>query len=175
MELEMRRKIFMKMIKENTGNNINLPIEILKASDLISCSEIELNTIENAVVAMKTTMNAMELIKVAEGLKNLSEELVVHLAGVCGSCQDCSYCQGLEELDEIIVPDYLLEEAGIPKDAKLCACTEEDSGEIIVMQADYSYDIADVPNFVINIFEMSGICIRELEEKIMMEDIVYGD
>lgn len=165
----------MKMIKECFNNNVSLPNEILNACDLTGCDEIEFNTLDNAVVAMKTTMNAMELIKVAEGLKNLSEELIVHLAGVCGRCQDCSYCERFEEFDEIIVPDYLLEEAGIPKDAKLCACTEEDSGEIIVMQADYDYDIADVPKFVIDIFEMSGICIRELEERIMMEDIVYGD
>lgn len=165
----------MKMIKECLDNNISLSDEILNAADLTGCDEIEFNTLENAVVAMKTTMNAMELIKVAEGLKNLSEELIVHLAGICGRCHDCSYCDRFEEFDEIIVPDYLLEEAGIPKDAKLCACTEEDSGEIIVMQADYDYDIADVPKFVIDIFEMSGICIRELEERIMMEDIVYGD
>ena len=165
----------MKMIKESLDNNISLPNEILNAADLTGCDEIEFNTLENAIVAMKTTMNAMELIKVAEGLKNLSEELIVHLAGICGRCHDCSYCDRFEEYDEIIVPDYLLEEAGIPKDAKLCACTEEDSGEIIVMQADYDYDIADVPKFVIDIFEMSGICIRELEERIMMEDIVYGD
>ena len=165
----------MKMIKEYLDNNISLPNEILNAADLTGCDEIEFNTLENAVVAMKTTMNAMELIKVAEGLKNLSEELIVHLAGICGRCHDCSYCERFEEYDEIIVPDYLLEEAGIPKDAKLCACTEEDSGEIIVMQADYDYDIADVPKFVVDIFEMSGICIRELEERIMMEDIVYGD
>lgn len=165
----------MKMINECLGNNISLSDEILNAADLTGCDEIEFNTLENAVVAMKTTMNAMELIKVAEGLKNLSEELIVHLAGICGRCHDCSYCERFEEFDEIIVPDYLLEEAGIPKDAKLCACTEEDSGEIIVMQADYDYDIADVPKFVIDIFEMSGICIRELEEKIIMEDIVYGD
>ncbi|KTE90779.1 hypothetical protein AT727_23595 [Desulfitobacterium hafniense] len=165
----------MKMIKESLDNNISLPNEILNAADLTGCEEIEFNTLENAIVAMKTTMNAMELIKVAEGLKNLSEELIVHLAGICGRCHDCSYCERFEEFDEIIVPDYLLEEAGIPKDAKLCACTEEDSGEIIVMQADYDYDIADVPKFVIDIFEMSGICIRELEERIMMEDVVYGD
>ena len=165
----------MKMIKESLDNNISLPNEILNAADLTGCEEIEFNTLENAVVAMKTTMNAMELIKVSEGLKNLSEELIVHLAGICGRCHDCSYCERFEEFDEIIVPDYLLEEAGIPKDAKLCACTEEDSGEIIVMQTDYDYDIADVPKFVIDIFEMSGICIRELEERIMMEDVVYGD
>jgi hypothetical protein len=165
----------MKMIKECLDNNVSLPTEILNEANLTGCEEIEFNTLENAVVAMKTTMNAMELIKVAEGLKNLSEELIVHLAGICGRCHDCSYCERFEEYDEIIVPDYLLEEAGIPKDAKLCACTEEDSGEIIVMKADYDYDIADVPKFVIDIFEMSGICIRELEERIMTEDIVYGD
>ena len=165
----------MKMIKECLDNKVSLPDEILNDCDLTGCEEIEFNTLENAVVAMKTTMNTMELIKVAEGLKNLSEELIVHLAGICGRCHDCSYCERFEEYDEIIVPEYLLEEAGIPKDAKLCACTEEDSGEIIVMQADYDYDIADVPKFVIDIFEMSGICIRELEERIMMEDIVYGD
>src|SRR5690554_2728986 len=125
----------MKMIKEYFSDNISLPNEILNAADLTGCEEIEFNTLENAVVAMKTTMNAMELIKVAEGLKNLSEELIVHLAGICGRCHDCSYCERFEEYDEIIVSDYLLEEAGIPKDAKLCACTEEDSGEIIVMQA----------------------------------------
>ena len=165
----------MKIIKEKSNSNIIIPIEVLKASNLLDSEDIELKTLENAFVLMKGTMNAMELIKLAEGLKSLSEELIVHLAGVCGRCQDCSYCQGLEEFDEIVVPDYLLEEAGIPKDAKLCAYTEEDSGEIIVIQADYDYDIADVPQFVIDIFEMSGICIRELEEKIMREDIVYGD
>ena len=165
----------MKIIKEKSNSNIIIPIEVLKASGLLDSEDIELKTLENAFVLMKGTMNAMELIKLAERLKSLSEELIVHLAGACGRCQDCSYCQGLEEFDEILVPDYLLEEAGIPKDAKLCAYTEEDSGEIIVIQADYDYDIADVPSFVIDIFEMSGICIRELEEKIMREDIVYGD
>jgi|GEM_PF-5803022 len=83
----------MKMIKECLDNNISLPNEIFNAADLTGCEEIEFNTLENAVVAMKTTMNAMELIKVAEGLKNLSEELIVHLAGICGRCHDCSYCE----------------------------------------------------------------------------------
>lgn len=165
----------MKIVKENKGNMVELPIEILRASDLISCSEIELRAIENAVVAIKKTMNAMELIRLSEGLKNLSEDLIVYLAEDCGKCDDCSYCAGFEDYDEIIVPDYLLEEAGIERNAKLCAYTEENSGEIVVMQSDHNYDIADVPQFVIDIFEISGICIRELEERLILEDIVYGD
>lgn len=165
----------MKKIKESLDKNINLPVEEMEDLETMDCEEIEITALEGVVVAMKASMNVMELIKVAEGLKNLSEELIVHLAEVCGRCDDCSYCERYEEYDEIIVPDYLLEEAGIPRDAKLCACTEEDSGEIIVMQADYDYDISDIPQFVIDIFEKSGICISELEERLMMEDIVYGE
>ncbi|MBU5439727.1 MULTISPECIES: hypothetical protein [Tissierella] len=161
----------MKKIQEN----INLSVEEMKDLEAMDCDEIEITTLENVVVAMKRTMNAMELIRAAEGLKNLSEELIVHLASVCGRCDDCSYCERFEEYDEIVVPDYLLEEAGIPIDAKLCAYTEEDSGKVVVVEADYDYDIADVPQFVIDIFEISGICIRELEERLMMDDIVYGE
>ena len=175
MELKIRRQFIMKIIQECLDNNVVLSEKVFDDCDLTGCDEIELNTLENAVVTMKTTMTAMELIKVVKGLRDLSEELTLHLAESCSRCHDCSYCDRFEEYDEIIVPDYLLEEAGIPIDAKLCACTEEDSGEITVMQADYDYDISDVPKFVLDIFEMSGVCIRELEEKIMMEDIVYGE
>lgn len=165
----------MKKIQESLNNNINLPVEEMEDSETMDCEEIEITALEGAIVGMKANMNVMELIKVAEGLKSLSEELIIHLAEICGRCEDCSYCERYEDYDEIIVPDYLLEEAGIPTDAKLCACTEEDSGEITIMQADYDYDISDIPKFVIDIFEKSGICIRELEERLMMEDIVYGE
>src|SRR5699024_12229499 len=134
-------------------------IEVLKASSLLDSEDIELKSLENGFILRKGTMNAMELIKLAEGLKSLSEELIVHLAGVCGRCLDCSYCEKFEEYDEIIVHDYLLEEAGIPIDAKLCAYTEEDSGEVVVMEADYDYDIVDVPNFVMYMLEMLGLCL----------------
>lgn len=165
----------MKKVKENLDNTIHSLAEELKDVEVTDGEEIEITILENAVVGMKANMNVMELIKVAEGLKNLSEELIVHLAEICGRCEDCSYCERYEEYDEIIVPDYLLEEAGIPSDAKLCAYTEEDSGEITVIEADYDYDISDIPQFVIDVFERSGICIRELEERLIMEDIVYGD
>ncbi|TCU66965.1 hypothetical protein EV204_11375 [Tissierella praeacuta] len=165
----------MKIIKESSNKNIIIPLEVLKASKILDSRDLELKTVENGFVVLKGTMNAMELIKLAEGLKNLSEDLITHLAGVCGRCDDCSYCKEYDEFDEIIVPDYLLEEAGIPTDAKLCAYTEEDSGEIVVIESDHNYDLADVPQFVIDIFEISGVCIRELEENLIMENIVYGD
>ena len=165
----------MKIIKESSNKNIIIPLEVLKASKILNSRDLELKTVENGFIVMKGTMNAMELIKIAEGLKNLSEDLITHLAGICGRCDDCSYCTRFDEFDEILLPDYLLEEAGIPINAKLCAYTEEDSGEIVVMQSDHNYDMADVPQFVIDIFEISGVCIRELEENLILENIVYGD
>ena len=165
----------MKIIKESSNKNIIIPLEVLKASKILNSRDLELKTVENGFIVMKGTMNAMELIKIAEGLKNLSEDLITHLAGICGRCDDCSYCTRFDEFDEILLPDYLLEEAGIPINAKLCAYTEEDSGEIVVIESDHNYDMTDVPQFVIDIFEISGVCIRELEENLILENIVYGD
>lgn len=87
---------------------------------------------------------------------------------------DCSLCQGLLEGSEITVPDYLLEEAGIPKDAKLEAYADEDSGEIVVVEADVQQDISDVPPEIVAILATAGVCLAELDELIMLGEIVYG-
>ncbi len=165
----------MKVKKQDINKDIKLPVKEMQGIGTTDIQEIEITNLDGAILAMKANMTVMELIKLAEGLKNLSKELILHLAETCGRCDDCSYCERYEDYDEIIVPDYLLEEAGIPINAKLCACTEEDSGEITIIQADYDYDISDIPQFVIDIFEESGLCIRELEERLIMEDIVYGE
>lgn len=81
-----RRLDKMKIIKEKSNKNIVIPLEVLKASRILDSSALELKTVENGFIIMKGSMNAMELIKLAEGLKNLSEDLITHLAGVCGRC-----------------------------------------------------------------------------------------
>lgn len=87
----------------------------------------------------------------------------------------CELCQGLLDGNgEVHVPDYILEEAGIPTDAKLEAYADEDSGEITVVEADVQQDITDVPPAIVAILAKSGICLAELEELIMQEEIVYG-
>lgn len=90
--------------------------------------------------------------------------------------KNCELCQSLLESDkEIQLPDYLLSEAGIPKDAKLEAYADEDSGEITVVEAENQYDISDVPPGLRAVLAMSGICLMELDELIMLEETVYGD
>jgi hypothetical protein len=87
----------------------------------------------------------------------------------------CELCQGLLDGNgEVHVPNYLLEEAGIPTDAKLEAYADEDSGEITVMEADIQQDITDVPPGIVAILAKSGVCLAKLDELIMLEEIVYG-
>lgn len=104
---------------------------------------------------------------------------------VCAAadCQDiperwvaqCELCQSLlDGSGDIRVPDYILEEAGIPADAKLEAYADEDSGEITVVEADIQEDITDVPSGILAILASTGICLAKLDELIMLEEVVYG-
>ena len=115
-----------------------------------------------------------------EGCKeNECSEACAFLNGCKDSPADCvmhcELCQGLlDGSSEVHVPDYLLEEAGIPTDAKLEAYADEDSAEITVVEADIQQDITDVPPGIVAILAKSGVCLAELDELIMLEEIVYG-
>ncbi len=90
--------------------------------------------------------------------------------------KNCALCQDLLEASEDIrLPEHLLEEAGIPMNAKLKAHADEDSGAITVTEADDEYDINDVPLGIRTVLAQSGICLAQLHELIAMEEIVYGD
>lgn len=52
--------------------------------------------------------------------------------------------------------------------------TDEDSGEITVVEADIQQDISDVPPGILSVLAASGVCLAELDELIMLEEIVYG-
>ena len=43
-----------------------------------------------------------------------------------------------------------------------------------VGQADYRYDLTDVPEWELSTLAMLGVCLGNLEEKLMAEDTVYG-
>lgn len=88
---------------------------------------------------------------------------------------NCSLCRDLlDESQNIRIPDYVLEEAGIPKGAKLEAYADEESGEITVTEAENQCGITDVPPGILAVLTQSGICLAELDELIMLEEIIYG-
>ena len=59
-------------------------------------------------------------------------------------------------------------------DSKLAYEVETESGEIRVVEADYRYDLSDVPRNLLDTFRERGICLTDLDEKLKAEKVVYG-
>ncbi len=147
----------------------------MKLSGFEGGGKVELHASEDALVVLKQRMTAMELLRAAKSLQKLATDLHVHLAGVCGPCGGCNGDCPVEDGDEVDLPDYLREEAGIPEKAKLCASVDEEEHTVTISEADYDHDLRDVPEEVLEMFREAGICVGELEERLILGDVVYGD
>ena len=75
--------------------------------------------------------------------------------------------------EEIGLPDYLREEAGIGEGAKLCAYVNEEENTVTIAQADHKYDLRDVPPEVLDMFLDTGLCLGELDELLIKGEVVY--
>lgn len=137
--------------------------------------KVELHVSKDALVVLKQRMTAVELLRAAKSLQKLATDLHVHLARVCGPCNGCDGECPFEGGDEVDLPDYLREEADIPKNAKLWASADEETHTVTICEADYDHDLRDVPAEVLEMFRESGICVGELEERLILGDTVYGD
>lgn len=165
----------MKFVKEYTGANLTIPSAALKVSHFEK-EKVELHALEDAVVILKGRMTAMELVHVMESLNQLSTDLAVELARACGPCGGCGDGCPFEDGGgyDVTLPDYLKEEAGIPRDAKLCAVVDDEERSVTIMEAGYDHDLRDVPPRLLTVFQTSGVCLGELEERLITEEIVYG-
>ena len=117
----------------------------MKLSGFESGGKVELHASEDTLVVLKQRMTAMELLRAARSLQKLATDLHVHLARVCGHCDGCDGECPFGGGDEVELPDYLREEAGIPEKAKLCASVDEGEHSVTISEADYDYDLLDVP------------------------------
>ena len=170
--------------------------ELLEGSALADAEEMDVTVNDSVCVIHKGKMTVLELTEVIDTLTNLASDLTVVLAQACGLCNNCgdgredgensgdaaawmancSLCHDLlDESQSVHIPDYLLEEAGIPADTKLEAYTDEDSGEITVVVADIQQDITDVPPGILAVLAQSGVCLAELDELIMRDSVIYGN
>lgn len=166
-----------KFIKNTTKKKLVIPNVVMELSEFEKGAPVEICALPDAVVVLKREMTAMELIRAVDGLQHLTVELNRHLAKVCGPCEDCGEdgeCPALPERTQTIVPEAVREEVGIPADAKLCAWPGSEPGTVTVGQADYRYDLADVPEWELSVLAMMGACLGNLEERLMAEDVVYG-
>ena len=179
-------------MKKNQMPQIGLPADACEQSGFTDKDTLELHAGQNALVFMKDKMTALEVANAIQSLSALAADLTVVLASACGLCDNCgegcaddcpagcvsacSLCHDLlDESQTVRIPGYLLEEAGIPADAKLEAYTDEDSGEITVVEADIQQDITDVPPGILAVLAQSGVCLAELDELIMLDSIIYGN
>ena len=179
-------------MKKNQMPQIGLPADACERSGFTDKDTLELHAGQNALVFMKDKMTALEVANAIQSLSALAADLTVVLASACGLCDNCgegcaddcpagcvsacSLCHDLlDESQTVRIPGYLLEEAGIPADAKLEAYTDEDSGEITVVEADIQQDITDVPPGILTVLAQSGVCLAELDELIMLDSILYGN
>lgn len=161
--------------KGTTKKKLVIPNIIMEQSGFEKGQTVEIHALTDAVVILKKRMNAMELVHAIDQLQQLSTQLSVYLAKVCGPCDGCT-----EECDVdlehpgsgVELPGWLRQEAGIKQDAKLCAWVKED-GSVGVAEADYRYDLSDVPPHMLEVLAASGVCLSELDEMLIREEVIY--
>lgn len=189
----------MKNSQKKKEQILQIPLDIQQHCGFTDAGGLSVMAAEGVCVIHKGELTALELTNVITVLSELASDMTVHLAKACGLCNNCgdekpetgaecgcdnspaewvagcSLCHDLlDESQSIHIPGYLLEEAGIPKGAKLEAYADENSGEITVAEADIQQDITDVPTGIISVLAQSGICLAALDELILREEIVYG-
>ena len=164
----------MKFLREATAKGLRvLPAELAMAG-FSEAQAAEVHGAEDAIVVLKRRMTGMELIRAARRLHELSVELSLHLVKACGFCHDCAEECPFEELEEEIdLPGYLREEAGIDEGAKLCAYVNEEENSVTIAEAGHEYDLRDVPPEVVDMFLDTGLCLGELDELLIKGDVVY--
>ena len=174
------------MIKEEIINPLTeIPDEIVATCEFDVKSGLALAIAPGVLVLRNKKMTAMNLVNVIATFSELGADLTAKLAKACGFCDNCgdngegtpaswaAECDLCAELlaikNDIRVPDYLRDEAGITLKAKLTAKTYGESREIILSEAGYDYDISDVPPELLGVFRLSGVCLGELDDALRLE------
>lgn len=189
----------MKNNQKQNGQILKIPAAIQRHCGFADVQSLAAVSAEGVCVIHKGELTALELSRIIASLSELASDMTAALAGACGICDncgdetskanakcrcdhnparwvtDCSLCRDLlDESQGIHIPCFLLEEAGIPMGSKLEAYADEDSGAIMVTEADIQQDISDMPPGILSVLAQSGVCLAELDELIMREEIVYG-
>jgi hypothetical protein len=164
----------MKKLEQKVKGFLCLPITESAERKIGDVGMLEATVIKSGVVLTKSEMTAMDVLETIEGLEEIIKELYNSLVDATGICsEDCDQAE-TEDAVTIKLPEFILEDAGIPKDAKLCAFTTEASGEVTVMEAEYKHDLTDVSVDMLRLLKDIGVCLSCLNECLMTERIIYG-
>ena len=75
--------------------------------------------------------------------------------------------------EDIDISDRLLEAANFPEGAVLTATADPETCRIIVTAEEK--DISDVPPEYLELLSNCGVCLGELNDKIVRGEIIYGE
>ncbi len=174
----------MRFDKHELGEGLKIPAAAMTISGFDAEESAEYFTLQNAVAVLKKRMTALELIRAAWSLQQLSAELCTHLAMLCCHCDGCKDCGGDGEhcpayspmsfAADVLMPDELRELAGIPEAAPLHIELLDD-GEIVIGVNHEGPGLWDVPAPMMQGFLAAGICPAGLEEMLETGEIVYGE
>ena len=166
----------MKFIQMTYDTGAHIPHLALSIAKLAEEANLSMFMQNGVIVLTKSKMTAMELINTIEEIEKVSIDLSIHLAEACGTCTDCAECPCEDLGDPIIeLPEYLLEEAGIPCNAKLVASVNEEENTVTVHQADHEHDLRDVPDWILDMMDGNNVCVGKLEEHLITDRVIYGE
>ena len=169
----------MKTILEEYPNEVRISAAELERANLAEWARLELHLLDQTAVVIPGQMTVMELLRTVEALQSLASDL---LAALCAACEQCNNCEMDEPCDqmkgevysEVSVPGHLLEELGLESDTKLAYEADPESGAIHIVEADYRFDLTDIPAPFLDTLRECGVCMSDLEGKLVREDVVYG-
>ncbi len=169
----------MKKSTENRVSEILISAVDLENAGLNEWDRLELYLLDQTAVVIPSNMTAMELIRTAEALQGLISELFTALERSCEHCDNCLMDEPCKLMTESVhpkvdVPACVLEEAGIDPEKKLAHLADLESGEVRIVEADYRFDLTDLCPELLDVFRKKGICMSDLEEKLMRKAIIYG-
>lgn len=160
----------------NGNNGIFLSAATLEAGGLDRSIPIEVHALKNAVLLLSGKMTALEVIQTVAALDEMAVDLLEVVANACGTCDGCEngcpFEDGKPVEEDLDIPDYLLEAAELPEDAVLTAVADPETHEIIVTAVEE--DISDVPPEQLELLSSCGVCLGELNDKIVRREIIYG-
>ena len=164
---------------ENLLNEIHISAAELENANLSEWNRLELHLLDQAAVVIPGQMTVMELIRVTEALQGLASDLLSAIGAACENCDNCQMdkpCQLMTEpiQPDVSVPRHTLADAGLDENCKLTCSAAPGSGVIQVTEADYRYDLTNLRPDLLDMFRECGICMRDLEDKLIQEAIVYG-
>lgn len=137
----------------------HLSEDLLQKSGLENEASLFFHTPDECVVATRMQLTAMEALRLMEALSSIITGLGHSIVTLTEPCTDMpDDC--MEIPPRVTVPADLLEDAGIPANAKLEADVVD--GVLQVFESNDVYDLHDVPEHLLQVLIGAGVCLPGL-------------